>query len=182
MKKDVRLDQVSCILPRKEEKIISEVVYCDGEHVFFPVQPSTVAQWIADKNYINLKLAKRRSMELNHLRKGAPIPLGMHDTFLPIHLVEEMRQGYACYGFCNVANQTVEVLPVPEEKHHALLHLGNGTELLVDSVPRTLSAYLSMAIATHQRFVRDIMADGSAPMMPQDIASLPHLFYSFYPL
>ena len=161
MKINMRLDHISCIIPRKkEERIISEIIYTDRTRTTVSVRPETVIQWVADRNYINLKLVRRLSQELNYQRKGAPLPLGMHDVFLPIHLVEEMRKGYACYGFCNAAEQDADVLPVPGERRQSLLRYRNGTELLVDLKPDHLSKCLSMAVATHRRFIRKITVEG----------------------
>ena len=160
----IQLTQVSTILPRwKETRFSSQVTYCSREQIAISVRPDTVARWIAHKNYVDFRAAKQRSEALNHLKKGAPLPLGLHDVFLPIHLVEGAEQERPCYGYCNVANQTIDVLAVPNEKNQSLLRLSNGMELLVESGPAKMSAYLSMAIATHRRFAQEILSPSTPP-------------------
>ena len=169
MKTSVCLTQVSCVLPQLEAaRIHAKVIYCNGEQSFLPVRPDTVLHWIAQRHCIDFKLARRCSEALNHLGKGAPLPLGVHDVFLPVHLVDELAQGYACYGYCNVANQVVDVHPVPGEKHQSLLRLSNGTELLTEFSPAKMSAYLSMAIATRQRFLQDAFGSDALPSFLRD--------------
>ncbi len=161
------LNDVSCVLPQKHSgKTHSRIIYRNKEERTLPVRPETVLLWIARKNYIDLSVSKRRSEAYNFQTRGVPLPLGIHDAFLPFHLVDEPEEGHICYGFCNVANQRVEVVRVPNESRRSLLRLENGIEILTPSTPVKLSSYVSMAIATHQHFLHDIFSGGGPIFFP----------------
>ena len=157
MKENVKLVDVSCIVPRMAGKIVSEVTYLDETSVIIPVSPGTIIRWIAWKNYININRVVARSRELNFQKKGVPLPVGVHDAYMPFHLAEEMERGHTCFGYCNVANQIVDVLPVPGMKRRSKLILNNGIELLVDLGPSVISSYLAKSIATHKRILHEMM-------------------------
>lgn len=161
MKEDVKLENVSCIVPIVEKKIASKVIYLDGTSIIIHVCPLTIIRRIARKNYIDFNRVIARSRELNFQRKGVPIPVGVHDAFMPVHFVEEMEAGHSCYGYCNAVNQVLDVLPVPNEKRRSKLILHNGIELLVELGPSVVSSYFSRAVATHRRFLQELMNDTS---------------------
>ncbi len=155
MQAEFKLLGISSILPRMRERIYSEVTYLDGTSVFVPLKPLTVVERIAGYNLVDFNRVKALSQKLNFRRKGVPIPSGLVDAFLPFHLVEELEQGYACYGFCNVANQRVDVLAVPGKSRYSFLRLENGRKLLVNMSPDVMSKYLAGAVSTHRRFIQE---------------------------
>lgn len=157
MAANVKLDGVSCIVPKMAKRVVSQVWYLDGTFVIVPVLPFTIIRWIARKNYIDLNRVMARSRELNFQRKGVPIPVGVHDAFMPVHFVEEMGLEHPCFGYCNGVNQVVDVLPVPEENRRSKLILHNGIELLVEMGPGAINASLAKTVATHRRFLYELM-------------------------
>ncbi len=157
MRFDIDLTHVSSIIPEFKERIVSEVTYLDGRKVIVNVKPLTVVEWVADRNMVAFKRVKEMSQKLNFRKKDVPIPSGLMDAFLPFHLAGEQERCYKCNGFCNVANQRVDVLPVPDESRRSILRLQDGRELLVDVSPKVMSKYLASAIATHRRYIQEVM-------------------------
>ena len=157
MVENVNLYNVSCIVPVKGKRIASKVIYIDGTSIIIHVRPLTIITWIAKKNYIDINRVIARSRELNFQRKGVPIPVSVRDAFLPIHLVDEMDSEHPCFGYCNAVNQDVDVLPVKGENRRSKLIFHNGIELLVELGPIAISSSLSKTIATHRRFLHELL-------------------------
>ncbi len=156
-----KLSEIRIVLPyRPGAKLHSRIIYLNGKECILSARPDTVMKWVGEKNYIDPNVARRRSEIYNDLKRGAPLPLGIHDAFLPFHLVDETDQDRTCYAYCNVANQRVEAVSAPDTGRYSILRTEDGTELLTTFTRPRLSARVAMAIATHQRFLQDIFSGG----------------------
>ena len=159
MDKAMDLKHIICILPRRERaRIVSTVIVPGGEERRVPVRPETVLRWVAQSYCIDLDLARRRSEAECCMGRGAPIPIGPGNVFLPFHLAVDGEEGNSgAYAFCNVAIQELEVRP--DSGGRSILRLGCGMEIPADWSRATLRHHLALAVDAHQRLLRSILSE-----------------------